>query len=185
MATMVREEKDELDALLSFLEAQRDAVRRALHGLSEEQAAVAPSASTLCLGGLIKHLAWAERKWFQVVLDQRPDPDPRAREHWGDYFRMLPGETLASLLADYDRVAAETERIVRALPGPEVSVPLPDAPWYPPGSRRTARWILLYMVQETARHAGHADIIRESLDGARAFELMAAVEQQEQRQAGA
>ncbi len=86
------------------------------------------------------------------------------------------GETLAGWLKQYEEIAAETEEIVRGLPSLDVDAPLPDQPWFPPNSRRTARWILAHLIAEVARHAGHADIIRESLDGRTAFELIADIQ---------
>jgi hypothetical protein len=80
---------------------------------------------------------------------------------------MLEGETLAGLLERYEEVARRTTEIVNALPDLDVSHPLPEAPWFEPGSRWTARRVLLHLLAETAQHAGHADITRESLDGAR------------------
>jgi hypothetical protein len=80
---------------------------------------------------------------------------------------MLEGETLTGLLDRYDEVARRTEEIVLGLPDLDVSHPLPEAPWFEPGARWSARRVLLHLVAETAQHAGHADILRESLDGAK------------------
>ncbi|WP_055589956.1 DinB family protein [Peterkaempfera griseoplana] len=167
---------DERDLLLEFLESQRSAVRRAAQGLSDQQAAVRPTAGELSIGGLVKHLARTERGWFSVILAGRPDPLPDRAAHWDEEFTALPGETLAGLLATYEEVARETAEVVRALPDLELTVQLPEAPWFPPDAKCSARWILLHMIEETARHAGHADIVRESLDGATAFELSAAAQ---------
>jgi hypothetical protein len=81
--------------------------------------------------------------------------------------RMEPGETLAGLLEAYDEVARRTEALVLSLPDLDAEQELPPAPWFTPGERRSARRVLLHVVAETAQHAGHADILRESLDGAR------------------
>ncbi|MEW2520311.1 DinB family protein [Actinacidiphila alni] len=184
MPSLVNAETDERDALLSFLDAQRGGLRRAVRGLTDEQAAAHPSASAMSLGGLVKHAAHCERNWIQAVLMGRPDQAPAASEgDWGDEFQLLPGETLAGVLAELDAVARETEATVATLPDLNVQVPLPVAPWFPPDARRSARWILLHLIEEQARHAGHADIIRESLDGAVAFGLLAD-EQLEQRDQG-
>lgn len=86
---------------------------------------------------------------------------------WSDEFRMLPGETLSGLLADYAEVADRTEALVAGLPDLNVSHPLPKAPWFDENAHWTARKVLLHIIAETAQHAGHADIIRESLDGAK------------------
>ncbi|MCP2257373.1 Protein of unknown function (DUF664) [Streptoalloteichus tenebrarius] len=176
MPTVVRAVSDERDALLAFLEEQRAAVRRATHGLTDEQAALTPTVSALSLGGLVKHLTRMEWFWTVVVLDGQPNTDPQTPETWSRQFRMEEGETLAGLLEAYERRAEETERIVAALPDLDVLVPLPEAPWFPK-EPRSARWILLHIIEEVARHAGHADIIREAIDGADAFSLVDATKQ--------
>ena len=84
-------------------------------------------------------------------------------------FRMLAGETLSGLLDQYEEVARRTDQLVATLPDLDVSHPLPPAPWFEPGASWTARRVLLHVVAETAQHAGHADIIRESIDGAKSM----------------
>jgi hypothetical protein len=78
---------------------------------------------------------------------------------------MLDGETLASLVAVYDEVAAHTDELVRTWPSPDDGHELPPAPWFQPGARWSARRVFQHIVAETVQHAGHADIIRESIDG--------------------
>jgi hypothetical protein len=174
MPTLVREEADERDALLAYLDAQRGGLRRAVYGLTDEQATATPTASALSLAGLIKHNTEVERNWIVRTLCGRPqDVVKRDQSNWGDSFRLVGGETVAGLLDAYAAAAKETEEIIRALPDLEVTVSLPDAPWFPPSSKRSARWILLTLIQEAARHAGHADIIRETIDGKGAFQLVA------------
>ena len=80
-------------------------------------------------------------------------------------FTMQPGETLAGILARYEQVAARTAEVVAALPDLSATHPLPEAPWHEAGERRSVRRVLLGVVAETAQHAGHADILRESIDG--------------------
>ena len=84
-----------------------------------------------------------------------------------DGFRMLEGETLAGLLADYDQVARHTADLIRSLPDLDAPQPLPEAPWFEKGASWSARKVLLHVIAETSQHAGHADIIRECLDGAK------------------
>jgi hypothetical protein len=91
--------------------------------------------------------------------------DDAGFEKWAEEFRLLPDETLAGVLAQYEEIARRTDELVAALPDLDASHPLPEAPWFPPGAHRTARRVLLHIVAETAQHAGHADILRESLDG--------------------
>jgi hypothetical protein len=86
-----------------------------------------------------------------------------------DEFRLLPDETLAGVLDDYAEVARRTDELVASLPDLNASHALPKAPWFPPGERWSARRVLMHIMAETAQHAGHADIIRESLDGAKSM----------------
>ena len=78
---------------------------------------------------------------------------------------MGPHETLDGVLAHYEEVARRTDELVRTLPDLDASHPLPEAPWFEPGATRSARRVFLHIIAETAQHAGHADILRESLDG--------------------
>jgi hypothetical protein len=82
---------------------------------------------------------------------------------------MLDGETLEVLLARYDEVAQRTDELLRTLPDLDVSHPLPEAPWFEAGATRSARRVFTHLVGETAQHAGHADIIREAIDGAKSM----------------
>ena len=175
MPGTVRPVADEREGLLAFLAQQRDALRIAAHGLTDEQAAATPSASALSLAGLIKHAARTERGWMVEIVARRELPEPQ------DYmagFRLEAGETLADVLDLYAAVAAETEAIVAAIADLGQPVPVPrDAPWFPKDVEAwSVRWVLLHLIEETARHAGHADIVRESLDGATFYPLMAAAE---------
>ena len=88
---------------------------------------------------------------------------------WAEQFRLLPGETLSGVLAEYAKAAARTDQLVRTLPDLNTSQPLPSAPWFSGEERWSARRSLLHIIGETAQHSGHADIIRESLDGARSM----------------
>ncbi len=95
------------------------------------------------------------------------DGGSESAQMWLDMFRMTDGETLPGLLAQYDRIAAETDELVRTLPDLDASHPLPQAPWFEPGASWSARRVLLHIIAETSQHAGHADIIREAIDGAK------------------
>ncbi|GAA2261703.1 DinB family protein [Streptomyces amakusaensis] len=163
---------DERGMLLAFVEAQRGALRRSVAGLSEEQAASRPSASELSLSGLLKHVAEVELNWLRLA-QQRPNERARTQETWGDAFRLTEEETVPGVLAFWDAVAGETEEFVRAVPSMADAFPLPKAPWFPENGEVSMRWLLAHLIEELARHAGHADIIRESLDGRTAFELIA------------
>ncbi|MFF8291279.1 DinB family protein [Streptomyces sp. NPDC016309] len=163
---------DERGALLNFIEAQRGAVRRSVLGLTEEQAASRPSASELSLSGLLKHVAETELSWLRMAQRQ-PNERQRTQDTWADGFRLEQGETVAGVLEFWDGVAKETGEFLRSVPSLDDTFPLPDAPWYPADARVSMRWLGMHLVEEIARHAGHADIIRESLDGKNAFDLIA------------
>ncbi|MEY2436016.1 MAG: hypothetical protein QOF97_852, partial [Acidimicrobiaceae bacterium] len=93
-------------------------------------------------------------------------------------FRLLPHETVAEVLARYDAVAKETEIVIGKIDDLNQAVPVPKGvPWFPDDvDAWSVRWVLLHLIEEVARHAGHADIVRESIDGATMHALMAAVE---------
>ncbi|MBC7302848.1 MAG: DinB family protein [Nocardia sp.] len=161
--------------ILEMLAKHRHFLRFTVRDLTDEQAGLRTTASELCLGGLIKHVAAVEANWANFIVDgpaEAPDFASMTEEQiaqWGEIFKMLPGETLAGVLAEYEQVAARTDDVVRTLPDLNVSQPLPEAPWFEPGGRWTARRTLMHIMTETAQHSGHADIIRESLDGAKSM----------------
>ncbi|MFF6949523.1 DUF664 domain-containing protein [Streptomyces iakyrus] len=121
--------------------------------------------SELTLGGIVKHLAQGEETWTQIMT--KGDGElPDGMLDMGQY-RMADGDTLPALPERYARAAHATEEAVAALPDLDVGVPLPKTPWSPPEPQYwSARRIPLHLIKETAQHAGHADIIREALDGA-------------------
>jgi uncharacterized damage-inducible protein DinB len=164
----------EREGLLAFLQHQREAVRNATLGLQDDQARRRPTPSELTLGGLVKHLADAERGWIDRVANV-PPVDASIDDYMAS-FVLADDETLAGILDQYEEASARTDEVIKSVDDLGRRVPLPDAPWYPDSSRCTVRWILLHLIEETARHAGHADIIREALDGALSGPLMAAVE---------
>jgi len=161
--------------LLETLAAHRGFLLQTAAGLTDEQARLTPTVSELSVGGLIKHVASTEAGWARFMtgdgLDDDgndwSDPDTDAVAAYRDGFRLLPEETLGGAIAEYGRVAAATDELVATLPDLDAAFPLPQAPWFPPGATRTARRTILHIVAETAQHAGHADIIRETIDGAR------------------
>ena len=161
---------DERSDLITALATCRQFLRYTVRGLSDEQAAERTTVSELCLGGLIKHVSAMERQWVDFIIEG-PSAiagfDEAAAERHAQQFQILEGETLAGLLDEYERVARRTDEVITQLPDMSVSQPLPEAPWFEPGARWSARQSILHIVAETAQHAGHADIIRESLDGAK------------------
>ena len=177
MPGTVRPVADERDGLLAYLAQQRLALRATVHGLTDEQAGMTPTKSALCLGGLIKHAALTERNWVVRIVAQREPRDLALIEDWENGFKLVEGQTLAWALALYDEIARVTEEIIAAIPDLDQPVPVPPAPWFPKDVPFwSVRWVLLHMIEEVARHGGHADIIRESLDGKTFYELLYATE---------
>ena len=166
MTTKTASADTESTVLLQNLARQRAFLRQTVRDLTDEQAALRTTASALCLGGLIKHVTQVEKNWTDFIVRGASSMEAD-EEGWDALFRMQEGETLAGLLEEYEQVARETGKVVEGLPDLEVSHPLPEAPWFEPGASWTARQVLLHMLAETAQHSGHADIIRESLDGAK------------------
>ena len=168
-------ERDEADALLTYIAQQRDGLRYAAYGLTEEQIRLRPTKSALTVGGLLKHGVAMERMWVDI-LGGREGPED-AENAYEQGFEVSDEDTLESLLATGDEVMAATEATVAALDSLDVRVHLPPAPWYPDSpDGYSARWVLLHVLEELARHAGHADILREQIDGATMYELMAGAE---------
>lgn len=153
----------ERDDLLQTLNKQRGFLRHTVQGLSDEQAALRPTASSLCLGGLIKHVAMVEERWMAFSVGGAPAMESTPID-WEGQFRMEPAETLADVLKTYEEVAAATEELVGKL-DLDSAHELPKAPWFEPGASWSVRRVLLHLIAETAQHSGHADIIRESIDG--------------------
>ncbi|MEV7995493.1 DinB family protein [Streptomyces sp. NPDC086077] len=161
--------------LLEALAHHRGFLRLTTRDLTDEQAGRRTTGSELCLGGLIKHVTSVERSWVDFI-EHGPevlgDWNNMTEADWArraDEFRMLPGETLAGVLEAYAEVARRTDELVGTLPDLDLSHPLPPAPWHEPGSQWSVRRVLIHIIGETAQHAGHADIIRESLDGAKSM----------------
>ncbi len=156
--------------LAATLDKQRNFLRYTTRGMSDEQAAERTTVSELCLGGIVKHVTAVERNWARFIVEGPSVmgaswEDEEVIEDWLNGFRMLPGETLAGLLAAYDQVASETDALIATFPDLDALQPLPQAPWHEKGASWSARRVLLHVIAETSQHAGHADIIREAIDG--------------------
>lgn len=166
----------ERDDILDLLRKHRDLFRFTVRGLSDDDARSRPTVSELSLGGLVKHVAAVEKNWADFVVNGpavQPDVDwanidwsnpPEAVVEYQNGFRMLEHETLEGLLAAYDEVAAATDELVRTV-DLDSRHDLPQAPWFEPGASWSARRAFTHIVAETAQHAGHADILRETIDG--------------------
>jgi len=179
---------DERTDLLAALADARSALTDTVRGLTEAQLGEHPTVSALCLGGLIKHVASIEEGWLRFVVDGPPALryDLPEGVTWADFaagtarefpqwaidhqnnFLMLPGDTLAGIKKHYEQVATRTEEIIAAVPDLSATHPLPEAPWHEPGGVRSVRRVLTHVIAETAQHTGHADILRETLDGQKA-----------------
>jgi len=155
--------KSEHGALENFLDAQRIGLIRKVEGVSDELARQTPTASELSLLGLIKHAATWEQRWFQVIMAGRPSPD-RWREVMPEShdaeLSIRESDTVMPWIAVY-RAHIETSNAIAAamdLDAPCACTDLIEC---------NMRYVLFHMIDEIARHAGHADIIRETLDGSR------------------
>ncbi|RZU74511.1 uncharacterized protein DUF664 [Micromonospora kangleipakensis] len=151
--------------LLATLRRHRGFLRQTVDGLTDEQAARRSTVSELCLGGLIKHVAVVEERWMRFAAGGAEAMQSQPVD-WAGQFRMQEGETLAGLLDEFDRVARATDELLATL-DLDTAHPLPTAPWFEPGASWSVRRVLLHLIAETAQHAGHADILRESIDGAK------------------
>jgi len=144
----------ELEGLSIFIEAQRTSILGKLDGLTDQKATSHPTPSAFSLLTLVKHVAFVEHRWFQLEIARRdipglwPPPDDRE-------MRVEDGDTVASITALYQSVIAENREILAGVDDLDSLSPI--------GLNR--RWVLLHLIEELARHAGHADILRESIDG--------------------
>ena len=162
----------EAEGLLAYLRQQRAGLANAAFGLTDDQLRATPTVSALSVGGLLKHAAHTEQQWVDMIAG-RPAVSP---ESYYDSFSLREGDSVVSLSAELDRVGAATEATVAGVADLGQEVELAEGPWFPTGGGYTVRWVLLHVLEELSRHAGHADIVREHLDGATMYELMAGVE---------
>jgi len=158
---------DEREDLLETLATHREFLRRTVRGLTPEQLARRTTVSELCLGGIIKHVAAMERQWAGFIVEGFPERvfDEATLAQYRRQFQVEEGDTLESLLAGYEDAARATDDLIRTVGDLDASRPLPPAPWFKPGARWSARRAILHILAEVSQHAGHADIIREALDG--------------------
>ncbi|MGY1662038.1 DinB family protein [Geodermatophilus sp. SYSU D00705] len=160
--TLTRERAD----LIESLRRHRSFLRFTVRDLTDEQAQRRPTVSALNLAGLIKHVAATEAGWARFAeggaeaMHRNWGPDVQTR-HW----HLARGETLAGVLAEYEEVARHTDELVAGFPDLDAEHALPEAPWFEAGARWSARRVFLHIIAETAQHAGHADILREAIDG--------------------
>jgi uncharacterized damage-inducible protein DinB len=174
---------DERSALREYLAYHQSAFFAVSYGLTDEQARLTPCRSALSIGGLVKHVTAMQRSWMARVAaaPDAPPKDPRPfdeiAKEYGDQHVMRDDETLDGLLAAFQAENSASLRLVETADLDE-KVPVPqEIPWFPKGIKDwSVRWAILHVINELNRHSGHADIIRESIDGATMYELLAAQE---------
>ncbi|GAA1855042.1 DUF664 domain-containing protein [Brevibacterium marinum] len=175
----------ESDALFSYLRQQCTQLKLTALGLTGEQARSTPTASALSISGLVAHAAQVLNGWLQQVKDPARHIDEEEYPTINDRLGLngmfdgsgLPDLDIADVVAIFETSIDEIEVARRAVEekGTDlgVVVPMPGNPWMPKDFVMNVRWILCHLNTEIARHAGHADIIRESIDGAIAYQLNA------------
>ena len=159
---------DEITGLVNYIDEQLTAIRSAAFGLTEEQARETPCRSSLSVGGIIKHATYVMRGGsarLRTEVTERP-MDGAAYAAFTDSFAVRDDETVAATIEEFDRVRAEVMGLVAAT-DPDRDTVSPPMPWHGIFDARPihARYYLAHMIEEFARHAGHADIIREQIDG--------------------
>ncbi|SDF90159.1 DinB family protein [Pseudonocardia oroxyli] len=159
---------DEVTGLVNYVDEQLTALRAAAFGLTEEQARATPCRSTLSVGGLVKHAAWCIRGALtRLATEVTEQPfDAAAFAEFNDSFVVRDDETVADTLEEFDRLRAELLAAI-AKSDPSAVTVAPPAPWHGILDARPihTRYYLVHLVEEWARHAGHADILREQIDG--------------------
>jgi hypothetical protein len=158
----------EHDDLLAALTQHRSLLRHTAAGLTDAQAAQRSTISELCVGGVIKHVTRVEQRWVDFL--ERGTVafgtfDAEAYAAHAASFRVEPGDTLEALLAEYADVAAHTDQVIAGLPDLDAEQNLPVTPWWPEGTKWSARRAIVHIIAETSQHAGHADIVREAIVG--------------------
>jgi uncharacterized damage-inducible protein DinB len=154
---------DEVESLLSYLDWHRDTLRIKTEGLTQAQQATRLEPSTLTLGGLLKHMALVEDHWFSVVLLGNEDVEPWHDPDWE--FRTAADDSPEELRRLLDQAIAASDANIRRVLDSDGLDALSVRESRRSEGRFSLRWILLHMIEEYARHNGHADLIRESIDG--------------------
>ena len=158
---------DEINGLLGYLDQQLAAIRASTYGLTEQQARETPCRSALSIGGIIKHTAYGLRGATATISDAgRAEIDAAAYAAHAASFALTETETMVGVLAEFDAARAVC-LVAIAAADPDAEFLAPPAPWFgiAEPTRARLRYFLVHQIEETARHAGHADIIREQLDG--------------------
>ncbi len=169
---------DERTALAAYLTQQQDAFRNAVYGLTDQQAGATPTPSALSLGVLLKHATGVQRAWLATALAapgrvEDPRPMSERRAAYAEEFAWGEADSVPAQMATFDAVSADVLDAVGRL-DLDTPVPVPPAPWNPTDvDTWSVRWVWFHLIEELARHAGHTDIVREALDGATMYALLA------------
>ena len=150
---------EEKESLRASLDRHRDVVRWKLEGLDDGELRRPMTPSGTNLTGLVKHLAGVEYGWFCETFGRATEALPFSDDDPDADLRVDPQESTADILAFYARAAAAADQVID-----ELDVEDTGTAWY--GETVSLRWVLIHMIEETARHAGHLDIVRELIDGA-------------------
>ncbi|MET8471836.1 DinB family protein [Streptomyces sp. NPDC006422] len=158
---------DERTALVDWLDLQRQILRWKCEGLGEEDArrSVVPTSPMMTMAGLVSHMRWVEHTWLEVLFlggDESTNPSFDESDEDADW--RTDGIPLSRLLSDYESQCARSNEIVAA-------ASLDDVGRHPKfnATKVDLRWMLIHLIEETGRHAGHADIVRELLDGTKGY----------------
>ncbi|WP_349826810.1 DinB family protein [Brevibacterium litoralis] len=162
------EQNDELRTLLSFLDLYRTILHRKADGLDAAGLRHTVGSSTMTLGGMLVHLAGVEDDWLGHVIAGRPDSEPWASAPWDedndwDWHVAVDMEP-AAIMSLYRENVDRSRAIEAGLTPADLDRPTED-PDLPRRGHKSVRWILVHMIEEYARHAGHADLLREDIDG--------------------
>lgn len=168
---------DERDALATFASQQIHQLATTLHGLTPEQLAATPSASAMSLGALARHAVLVTENILGSICEA-PDastgaersPEQMQAEGTIEPSALRADDTAQVLIDALEEQAQVADSLLRKV-DLDTEVPIPDQPWFAGAEHWNNRWSALHLIEELARHAGHADIIRESIDGTGAYEL--------------
>ena len=149
---------EERETLRSFLQQNRSIVLWKLEGVTQQAATTSPVGSGTTLLGIVKHLAWVERWWFTDFIGGRPPDYPWSEADPDADFRIEPTDTVESIRELYTAAVGDANAVIDGAASLDVT-------GGSPGRERSLRWVLVHMIEETARHAGHMDIVRETVDG--------------------
>lgn len=179
MPFLTAETTDENDSLATFAQQQIDQIATTLHGLEQEQLALVPSASGMSLGALARHvlmISGGAARAMEAAPAAPPAPAGSPEQVMAEGGlapeALREGDTPESLIEQLQQVGMELATAIREV-DLETRGPVPDQPWFEGRRTWSLRWYALHLIEENARHTGHADILRESIDGKTAYELNA------------